>query len=69
MIALPNGCSDEVVAFWSDALQQLVADEGFQEAMATGGYCLCNVSGAELDEAVAANNAAVGEIMKELGLE
>lgn len=69
MIALPNNCPAEVVEFWSNALQELIADEGFQEAMATGGYCLCNISGAELDEAVTSNNAAVGEIMKELGLE
>lgn len=69
MIALPQGCSDEVVAFWSDALQQLLNDPAFQEAMATGGYCLCNVSGDELTKAVQDNCAAVAEIMKELGLE
>ena len=69
MIALPAGCPAEIVEFWSDALQQLVNDAAFQEAMATGGYCLCNVSGAELDASVESNNAAVAEIMGELGLE
>jgi len=68
MISLPNGCPDEVVAFWSDALQQMINDPAFQEAMATGGYCLCNIYGDELAKSVADSNAAVAEIMKELGL-
>lgn len=69
MIALPNGCSDEVVEFWENAMQELLADTAFQEAMATGGYPLCNVAGAELDAAIAESNQAVADIMSELGLE
>jgi len=69
MISLPVGCPDDVVAFWSDALQELLADEGFREAMATGGYCLCNVSGEELKTTVADSCKTVAEIMTELGLE
>ena len=69
IICLPNGCPDEVVAFWEDAMQQLLANEDFQAAMEAGGFPLCNVSGAELDEAVKSNNQAVADIMAELGLE
>lgn len=69
IIALPNGCDDQVVQFWENAMQELLADAGFQEAMATGGYPLCNVSGDELDAAIAESNASVAEIMAELGLE
>ncbi|MBQ6366595.1 MAG: tripartite tricarboxylate transporter substrate binding protein [Oscillospiraceae bacterium] len=69
MISLPQGCSDEIVEFWSNALQELVNSETFQEAMLTGGYCLCNIHGEELTQAVKDNNAAVAEIMQELGLE
>jgi tripartite-type tricarboxylate transporter receptor subunit TctC len=50
-------------------MDQLLADPGFQEAMATSGYPLCNVSGAALDEAVNSSNTAVAEIMAELGLQ
>ena len=69
MISLPQGCSDEIVEFWSSALQAMMDDPEFQEAMATGGYCLCNVSGDELTAAVKDYNGQVAAIMSELGLE
>lgn len=69
MISLPQGCSDEIVEFWSSALQAMMDDPEFQEAMATGGYCLCNVSGDELTAAVKDYNDQVAAIMSELGLE
>lgn len=69
MISLPQGCSDEIVEFWSNALQAMMEDPEFQEAMATGGYCLCNISGDELTAAVKDYNGQVAAIMKELGLE
>lgn len=68
-IALPQGCSDEVVEFWSNAIQEMIANPEFQETMATGGYNLVNITGDELANSIQNSVTEVAAIMKELGLE
>lgn len=69
MITLPKDSPAEVVEFWENAMQELLANEEFQAAMASNNFVTTNVSGAELDAIVEEYNQTVGEIMEKLGLE
>lgn len=65
---MPAGASDEAKEFWSNAIQTMVADEGFQSTLEAAAIAPFNNFGQDMYDFVAQSIEDVTKLSKEIGI-
>ena len=65
---MPAGASDEAKEFWSNAIQTMVADEGFQKTLEDAAMAPFNNFGDDMYQFVAGSIEDITKLSKEIGI-
>lgn len=65
---MPAGASDEAKEFWSNAIQQMAADEGFQKTLEDAAIAPFNNFGDDMYNFVAGSIEDITKLSKEIGI-